>query len=567
MSYLKLYEIWKTDKFFDKETREELCGLDPQNDKAEIEDRFYKELEFGTAGLRGIMGAGTNRMNKYTVGKATTGFAAYLQNKYGKDECAFRGVVICYDTRNNSRLFAETTANVFSFLGFKVYLHSNARPIPELSYSIRKLKAVGGVMITASHNPKEYNGYKIYDETGCQLVPDEADKVTACVNNIKTYKQISFSGDSRLINEIDITKEFVDVVLKQSRLADKETKQNLKIVYTPLHGTGYVPITKTLKKDGFNNVSVVTKQTKPNGNFPTVALPNPEDKRALEMGIELAKEVGADIVLGTDPDADRIGAAVKTEDGYTLISGNQMGALLVDFLIGFGLENVQKPAIVKSIVTSAFGAEIAKKHNVSVFNTLTGFKFIGERMNQFEAAKFANDIKKDYDYIIGYEESYGYLVGTHARDKDSVVSAMLISEMAAKLKAEGKTLVTRLTELYSEFGYFLDTQDSFTLKGIDGLARISEMMKDLRNSGILFAGTDKIVDYSKPVKAEFGFDDLPTANVIIYELADGSWVAVRPSGTEPKIKIYYSIKGKNEAEATERQQAIRKVLLSKLNLD
>ncbi len=568
MNYLKLFETWKTDSFFDESIKNELLALNPKTDSAEIEDRFYRELEFGTAGLRGIMGAGTNRMNKYTVGKATAGFGAYLLKTYGKQECFSRGVVVCYDTRNNSREFAEITATVFSGLGIKVFIHANARPIPELSFSIRKLRAVGGVMITASHNPKEYNGYKIYDESGCQLVPEAADKVTAFVNAIKSYKSINFIGNKELVSEIDITEEFCNVVLKQSRVADKVSKQNLKVVYTPLHGTGFVPITTVLKKDGFKNVFVVKAQSKPDGDFSTVALPNPEDKRALEMGIILAKEKDADLVIGTDPDADRIGAAVKTKKGYELITGNQMGALLVDFLLNLDdVKKLAKPAIVKSIVTSAFGAEIAKKHGASVFNTLTGFKFIGERMNQFQAAKFAGDTKKDYDYVIGYEESYGYLVGTHARDKDSVVSAMLIAEMAAKYKSENKTLINRLNELYKEVGYFYDTQDSFTLKGKDGLAQIKEMMKSLRNSGALFAGTEKITDYNKPVKAEFGFDDLDPADVLMYELSDGSWVAVRPSGTEPKIKLYYSIKGKDEAEAVARQQAIRKVLISKLNLE
>lgn len=562
--FIELFETWKNDKFY-AEVAGELEALDEVADRKEIEDRFYKELEFGTAGLRGIMGAGTNRMNKFTVGKASAGFAAYLLEKYGKLDCKTRGVCISYDTRNNSREFSKIAADVLSSNGIKVYFHENPRPIPELSYSIRKFGAIGGVMVTASHNPKEYNGYKVYDETGCQLVTNEADKVTACVNKILSYKEINFNGNMSIIEKINITDEFVKVVVSESRLKDMTAKSNLNIVYTALHGTGLVPVTKALEADGFSQVALVESQSEPNGDFPTVVSPNPEDRHALELGIELAGHINADIVLGTDPDADRVGVAVKTTDGYVLTTGNQIGALLVDFI----LKNTslpQNPVIVKSVVTSNFGAEIAKKHGVKVLNTLTGFKFIGERMNQFEEAKQQGNTARAFDYVMGYEESYGYLIGTHARDKDAIVSAMLISEMAASLKAQGKTLIDRLNELYAEYGYFLDCQDSFTLKGKEGLEKIKGIMTMLKNGQVTLDGA-KVVDYSKGVPAESGFGILPATDMIIFNFKGGSWVAVRPSGTEPKIKIYYSIREKSEAHAKLRQSELHTTLVKKLGLN
>lgn len=567
MDYLKRFELWKTDKTFDDDIKGELNALSQENDQKEIEDRFYQDLEFGTAGLRGIMGAGTNRMNKYTVGKATHGLGKFLLSEFGKDICKTRGVAIAYDTRNNSRKFAEISANILSGMGILVYLHEHPSPIPVLSYSVRKLKTVAGIVITASHNPKEYNGYKVYDENGCQLCPDLAEKVIGYVNSIEDFSEINFSGNKSLIKNIDITDEFVDVVLGQSRVHDKVAKSNLKVVYTALHGTGLVPVTKALEKDGFN-VNVVESQTTPDGNFPTVVSPNPEDRRALELGISEAEKVGADLVLGTDPDCDRVGAAVKTSDGYVLTTGNQIGALLVDFIIAnTDLSDFKNPAIIKSLVTSELGAAIARKHGLKVFETLTGFKFIGERMTQFAEAKANGNKSQDYDYLFGYEESYGYLAGTHARDKDGVGSSMLISEMAAKYKAEGKTLIDRLNEIYAEYGYFLDTQESFTLKGKDGLEQIAGMMKKLKSmTSSPIEDTKKMTDYNTSAPAEEGFGMLPPANMIIYTLTDNSWVAVRPSGTEPKIKIYYSLKGKNKADAEARLVKIQTQIKSVLGL-
>ena len=566
MNYRERYKQWLTDEFFDEATRKELSAL--QNEK-EIEDRFYRDLEFGTGGLRGIMGAGTNRMNKYTIGKATAGLGQYLLDNYGQKLCRSRGVVIGYDTRNNSEYFSRTVADVLSGMGIRVYLHAHARPTPQLSFSVKFWNALAGVVVTASHNPKEYNGYKVYDEFGCQLVPWQAKQVISYIDAITDYHSINFTGDQSLISMADVTDNFVNAVLKQSRYGNTQAKADLKIVYTPLHGTGNVPVQKALRLDGFTQIDAVAEQVVPDGNFPTVVSPNPEDRRALEMGITQAKRTGADIVLGTDPDSDRVGIAVKDADGdYHLMTGNQVGALLVNFVLNhMNLSHYPHPAVVKTVVTSELGADIARKHNITVLSTLTGFKFIGEKITQFEQAKESGDKSRDYDFLFGYEESYGYLVGTHARDKDAVVSSLLICEMAAKAKAKGVTLLDEMQEIYREYGYYLDALDSFTLKGKDGLEKISSMMTILRSTGSPFDDTEQIIDYSSPVNAEPGFGTLPTSNVLKYILADGSWIAVRPSGTEPKIKIYYSIKGADRDVAEKKLRLIQNTIKSKLGLD
>ena len=568
MSYLEQYNFWKTDEFFDTSTRNELSALDPDKDGKEIEDRFYRNLEFGTGGLRGVMGAGTNRMNKYTVGKTTKGLGDYLLETYGAEACKKRGVVIGYDTRNNSEYFSRTVANVLSSMGICIYLHAHARPTPQLSFSVKFWNALAGVIITASHNPKEYNGYKIYDEFGCQLAPWQAKQVIEYVNSVSDYRTIDFTGDDSLINIADVTDNFVSAVMKQSRYDCKEAKANLKLVYTPLHGTGNVPVQKALKLDGFAQIGDVAEQVVPDGNFPTVVSPNPEDRRALELGIAQAKRTDADIVLGTDPDSDRVGIAVKVADGeYQLMNGNQVGALLVDFVLNnTDLSAFEHPAVVKTVVTSELGAEIARKKGLTVFSTLTGFKFIGEKITQFEQAKIKGNSEQDYDFVLGYEESYGYLVGTHARDKDAVVSTLLICEMAAKAKAEGITLLDKINRIYAEFGYYRDALDSFILKGKDGLEKISSMMSELRSNDSPFENTMQVIDYSKPVKAELGFGILPTSNVLKYVLEDGSWIAVRPSGTEPKIKIYYSIKGTDKAKAEKKLEKAQNTIQTKLGL-
>ena len=566
MDYFDKFLFWKSDEAFDTETRRELAALDPEKDRKEIEDRFYRELEFGTGGLRGVMGAGTNRMNKYTVGKATKGLGGYLIDSYGSEACKNRGVVIGYDTRNNSEYFSKIAADVLSGMGIRVYLHAAPCPTPQLSFSVKFCHAIAGIVITASHNPKEYNGYKVYDEEGCQVVPWQAEKIISYVNAVDDYRTIDFNGDSSFVSRINVTDEFVAAVMEQSRYGDKKAKADLSIVYTPLHGTGSVPVQKVFHQAGFTQVHVVAEQENPDGNFPTVVSPNPEDRRALEMGIAQAEETGADIVLGTDPDSDRVGIAVKKSDGsYQLMTGNQVGALLMHFLLNHtDLEKYQNPAVVKTAVTSELGADIARKYGISVFSTLTGFKYIGEKITQFEQAKLSGDKKRDYDFLFGYEESYGYLAGTHARDKDAVVSTLLICEMAAEAKAGKKTLADRMDEIYAEYGYYRDALDSFTLKGKDGMEKITSMMDALRKDRHLSPAVKQVVDYSTPVEAEAGFGFLPVSNVLKYILNDGSWIAVRPSGTEPKIKIYYSIKGTDRKAADDRLEEIRNAVQKKL---
>ncbi len=568
MNYIESFILWKTNKFFDQTTRDELNSLDPEKDSKEIEDRFYRDLEFGTGGLRGVMGAGTNRMNQYTVGKATKGLGNFLLDKYGLDACKERGVVIGYDTRNNSESFAKIAADVLSGMGISVYLHSSPRPTPQLSFSVKYFNTVAGIVITASHNPKEYNGYKVYDEYGCQIVPWQAKSVIAYVDAVTDYTTINFNGNDELITKCDVTDDFVKAVSVQSRIKDSAAKAGLKIVYAPLHGSGNVPVKQILKADGFENLRIVAEQDDFNGDFPTVVSPNPEDRRALKLGIELARKNDSDIVIGTDPDCDRVGVAVKISDGeYKLLTGNQIGALLMDFVLTHtDLSQYKKPAIVKTVVTSELGADIARKYGLSVFSTLTGFKFVGEKITQFEQAKKNSNTEQDYDFLFGYEESYGYLAGTHARDKDAVVSSMLICEMAAEAKAEGKTLLDKMNDIYKEFGCFHDALDFFTLKGKDGLEKIGAIMADLRSTESPFENTAEIIDYSKPVAAEAGFGELPTSNVLKYILTDGSWIAVRPSGTEPKIKIYYSIKGADGASADACFEKIQKTIVARFGL-
>ncbi len=566
MVYTDTYELWKNDEFFDETTRNELNAL---SDKKEIEDRFYKDLEFGTGGLRGVMGAGTNRMNRYTVGRATTGLGKYLKDKFGDGACCERGVAIAFDTRNSSEKFALWAGNVLTAMGIKAYLFTAPAPTPQLSFSVKKLGCLAGIVITASHNPKEYNGYKVYDEKGCQLVPYQAEEVIARVNAVEDYRSVNFKGDDSLLVRTSTTEDFVSAVLEQSMLKDEEAKNRLNIVYTPLHGSGNIPVREVLKRAGFGSVEVVKEQEKPDGNFSTVVSPNPEDRRALTLGIELAESIGSDIVLGTDPDCDRVGVAVKAEDGgYRLLTGNQIGALLADYVLSHkDISKINKPAIVKTVVTSELGAEIAKKHGLSVFSTLTGFKFIGEKISQFEEAAEKGDEERNYTFILGYEESYGYLAGTHARDKDAAVSCLLICEMAAEYKKNGVSLLQKIEEIYREFGCYKDALDSFTLKGKDGLEKIGSMMKQLRRDGSPFEGTVNTVDYLEDVPAEEGFGLLPKSNVLKYTVDDGSWIAVRPSGTEPKIKIYYSIKGDNMAQAEEKLKAAQNKIQSTLGLE
>lgn len=561
MNYLESFRFWRDNSFFDEEIRLELSRLDEVKDAQEIEDRFCKELEFGTAGLRAVMGAGTNRLNKYVIAKATAGYAIYLTKKYNAECLKNRGVVVCYDTRNNSRFFAEVASQVFSGYGIAVMLFENPRPIPVLSFSIKKFKAVGGVMITASHNTKEYNGYKVYDEIGCQLGIDESNEVTNCIRQINSFDEIDFLGKNELISQIDTTSEFVDKILTTSKFENKKAKKNFKIVYTSLYGTGLVPVTMALEKDGFSSVILVDEQSEPNGNFPTVISPNPGDIHALELGILKAGKCGADIVVGTDPDSDRVGVAVFHNGKFEHLTGNQIGVILADFILqSLDKEKIKKPAIIKSVVSSNFSLSLAKDYGASVFETLTGFKFIGRLVQEFETAKFEHKQKYDYDFLLGYEESYGFLTNTFVRDKDAVGSAMLICEYGAKLKANGKTLIDRLNELYLKYGYCLDEQEDINLCGGQRLQNFSDIMKSLRESNFSFNGKAKVVDFINGKKLDDSFSELPSSNVILYKFEDNSFVAVRPSGTEPKIKLYYSVFGKDFDDAKLKKQSYEKML-------
>lgn len=541
MNYKDRYHDWMS--WADDKTKDELRSL---TDEKDIEDRFYKDLEFGTAGLRGIMGAGSNRMNRYTVAKASKGLADYL--KATARESISQGVVIAYDSRNHSQEFAKVAANVLTSAGIPVKLFKELEPIPVLSFAVKHFHAAGGVVITASHNPPEYNGYKVYGPNGAQLVPKDADILTSYVESITDLAHIPDEGNKNLLTLLDqdVVDLFITAIFKESFY--KGNPPALSIVYTPIHGSGSKPVQKILKKAGFSTVYVVKEQEEPNGDFPTVSSPNPENEDALSMGIALAKEKKADIVIGTDPDSDRIGAAVKKGDDFVLISGNQMGALLTYFILTTRKDQLTPAStMVKTVVTGELGAEIGRHFGIQVVETLTGFKYIGEKISQWE---------KDphHDFVIGYEESYGYLVGTHAQDKDAVVSAMVIAEMAAYFKKRGKTLVDVLEDLYSTYGYYYDKTTSYTLKGLEGLTKIKHIMEELRQMDV----TKIIPAISKVIDFETGVGDLPKENVLKYELSSGGWMAIRPSGTEPKIKIYYSLKGKSEEEALEKFTSYKK---------
>lgn len=543
------YEYWLT---FDDNTKNELESI---TDKKEIEDRFYKDLKFGTGGLRGIMGAGANRMNKYTVGKATKGLCEYLKNEFAGE----KSVVIAYDSRNNSKAFAECAAEVLCYNGIKTFLFEEIMPTPVLSFSVKYLNCNAGIVITASHNPKEYNGYKVYDKYGCQLVPQYADKVISYINNVKDIKSVKHMNLNMALSNGYLTyigDEVLNSYISEvEKMAVYKEASDLKIVYTPLHGTGNIPVRKVLSDMSFD-VSVVKEQAVADGNFTTVRSPNPEEKDALNMALEQAKRANADLVIGTDPDCDRVGVGVLHNGEYTLLTGNQTGALLVDFYLKFKKQSLNpKTTLVKTIVTNDLGAEIARKNGLNVVETLTGFKYIGDQITKYEKTG-------ENEFLIGYEESYGYLVGTYARDKDAVIASMLICEMAAYYKKNKMTLVDALNVLYSEYGFYLDALDSFVLKGKDGASRIKNIMSYFRaNKATVFPNITDVKDYST------GIGDLPKSNVLKFFLKGGSWIAVRPSGTEPKLKMYYSVRGIDSSTCERSLQNIRTIINGIMGMD
>ncbi|EQG56282.1 phosphoglucomutase/phosphomannomutase, C-terminal domain protein [Clostridioides difficile DA00142] len=549
MDYKNNYEMWLNSPYFDEQTKNELLSI--KDDEKEIQDRFYKNLEFGTGGLRGIIGAGTNRINIYTVRRATLGVLNYIMKTQG-EEGKQKGIVIAHDSRYMSREFCIEVAKTLSAYGVKAYIFEELKPTPELSFAVRYLKCAMGIVITASHNPKEYNGYKVYDSDGGQICIDMANDIIAEVNKIDDYsiiKSIDFEEalSKNLITILDneVDDEFIKAVKKQvlrQNIID-ECGKKLKIIYTPIHGTGNKPVRKVLNECGFENVMVVKEQELPDSNFSTVNYPNPEEKSVFNIAIEMAKNNGTDLIIGTDPYCDRVGIVVKDSSGeYVVLNGNQVGSLLVRYILESLVEENKlpknNPTIIKTIVTSELGAKIAKAYNVDCLNTLTGFKFIGEKIKAFEESN-------DRSFIMGYEESYGYLIGTHARDKDGVVSSLMICEMAAYYSSKGMNLYEALIDTYNKFGYYKEDLKSVTLKGIDGIKKIKEMMlyfRSVKIDNVADVKVDKILDYKD------GVDDLPKSDVLKFLLEDGSWIAIRPSGTEPKIKFYFGANSDNQED-------------------
>ena len=571
MGYKEMYQSWLDNPYFDEDTKAELKSI--AGDDKEIEDRFYTELEFGTAGLRGVIGAGMNRMNIYTVRKATQGLANYIK-KVGKEA---QGVAIAFDSRRMSPEFADEAALCLAANGIKAYVFESLRPTPELSYAVRKLGCTAGINITASHNPPEYNGYKVYWEDGAQITPphdkgimDEVKAVTdfATVKTMEKeeakkaglYEVIGAAIDDAYIAELK------KLVVHQDAI--DQVKDTLKIVYTPLHGTGNIPVRRVLKELGFQNVYVVPEQEKPDGEFPTVSYPNPEAEEAFVLGLAMAKKLDADLVLATAPDADRLGVYVKdSKTGeYHSLTGNMSGCLIGDYVIGQRKEREGLPkdgAFIKSIVSTNMADAIAKYYGIQLVEVLTGFKFIGQKMLEFET-------KGTGTYLFGMEESYGCLTGTYARDKDAVVASMTLCEAAAYYKTQGKTLWDAMIDMYEKYGYYKDDVKAITLKGIEGLEKIQTILETLRADAPKEIGGYKVLkvrDYKKDTITDLAdgkvtSTGLPASNVLYYELEDDAWVCVRPSGTEPKVKFYYGIKGTSLEEADAKSESLGKEVLA-----
>ena len=574
MDYKKMYEEWLTNPCFDEETKKELASI--KEDENEIKERFYTDLEFGTAGLRGIIGAGINRMNIYVVRKATQGLANYII-KQGKNN---QGVAIAYDSRRMSPEFAKEAALCLAANGIKVYIFESLRPTPELSFAVRKLGCVAGINITASHNPPEYNGYKVYWEDGAQITPPHDKGIMGEVKAVTDYaacktmkEEDAVAAGLYQVIGAEIDDKYIEELKKQVIHWDsiKAVGKDLKIVYTPLHGTGNIPARRVLKELGFENVYVVKEQELPDGEFPTVDYPNPEDKKAFKLALELAQEVNADLVLATDPDADRLGVYVKdTNSGeYITLTGNMSGALLADYEIGqrqdlYGLP--EDGALIKTIVTTNLTDAIAKHYGVKLIEVLTGFKFIGQQILNFEQSGKGQ-------YLFGFEESYGCLIGTHARDKDAIVATMALCEAAAYYRTQGKTLWDAMIEMYEKYGYYIDDIQTITLKGIEGLKKIQEILGTLRENTPakigkyeVLSARDYQLDTIKDMKTgKVTPTGLPASNVLYYDLSDDAWLCVRPSGTEQKVKFYYGVKGENLEDAKALSAELGKEVLAMID--
>ncbi len=574
MDYLKEYQRWLESDEFDEETKEELLSI-KENEK-EIEDRFYKELEFGTAGLRGVIGAGTNRMNKYTVGKATQGLANYILEQGTEN----KGVAISYDSRKMSKEFSLQTALIFCANGIKTYLFKNLRPVPELSFSVRNLGCTAGVMITASHNPPKYNGYKVYWDDGAQINSPRDKDIIKKVREVKSFNEIKTISEEEAKEKglLNIIGEEMDDkylgVLKSLVLNPEIVKQEgkkLKVVYTPLHGTGNTVAEKLLKELGLENVYVVPEQKNPDGNFPTVDYPNPEDPKAFKLALELAKKVDADVVLATDPDADRLGVFAKdSKTGeYMNYTGNMSALLIAEYRISQMKEKGILPNngfFVTTVVSSDLAKAIAKEYNLKCYEVLTGFKNIGAVMRKA-------DENKDGKYVFGYEESYGCLIGDYARDKDGISAVMSLCEAACYYKSKGKTLWDAMQDIYKKYGYFKETQVSIIREGAEGAEEIKQMMTSTRNKDIKNIGKYKVITFKDIEKdlvknmetGEITKTGLPTSNVLYYELEDNNWCCIRPSGTEPKIKLYMGVKGESNQDAEEKLEYLKNAMLEVIN--
>ena len=575
MDYKEIYESWLNNPYIDEATKEELRSI--SGDEQEIKERFYMDLEFGTAGLRGIIGAGTNRMNPYVVRKATQGLANYIKG-VGKES---QGVAIAFDSRRMSPEFAQEAALCLAANGIKAYIFESLRPTPELSFAVRKLGCVAGINITASHNPPEYNGYKVYWEDGAQITPPHDSGIMAEVKAISEYSEATMktmdkdaavaAGLYQVIGQA-IDDAYMEELKSQVLHMDaiQETAKELKIVYTPLHGTGNIPARRVLKELGFENVYVVKEQELPDGNFPTVSYPNPEAAEAFELGLKLAQEVDADLVLATDPDADRLGVRVKDKNGeYHDLTGNMSGCLLANYEIEQrkALKGLPEDgALIKTIVTTNMADAIAKYYGVKVIEVLTGFKWIGQQILGFENSGKGT-------YLFGFEESYGCLIGTHARDKDAIVATMALCEAAAYYKTQGKTLWDAMIDLYEKYGYYKDAIKTVTLKGIEGLAKIQEVMNNLRENPPKKIGDYQVLsfrDYKKDTITDLATGEvkatgLPNSNVLYFDLNDDAWVCARPSGTEPKLKFYYGIKGTSLEDADQKSAALGDQVLAIIN--
>ena len=574
MEYLKKYEQWCNGEIFDNETKKEL--LEIKEDENEIKERFYKDLEFGTAGLRGIIGAGTNRMNKYTVTRATQGLANYILKQGGKD----KGVAIAFDSRRMSPEFSEEAALCLNANGIKTYRFDTLRPTPELSFAVRKLGCIAGIVITASHNPPEYNGYKVYWEDGAQIVSPKDKEIIAEVNNVNDYKEIKTISKEEAITKglyNIVGKEIDDAYINELKrlVLNKDiitkVQKDLKIVYTPLHGTGNLPVRRILKELGFENVYVVPEQELPDGDFPTISYPNPEDAKAFELALALGKKIDADVILATDPDADRLGVYAKdSKTGeYKSFTGNMSGLLIAEYELSQKREKELLPhnaVLIKTIVSSNMADAIAREYNIKLIEVLTGFKYIGEQIKLFEQ-------NHNYEYLFGFEESYGCLIGTHARDKDAIVAVMALCEAAAYYKSKGITLWDQMINIYEKYGYYKEGLVSITMKGIEGAEKIKAMLEDFRNNPLKEISGYKVEsmrDYS--TGKIFNYIDgkeyntnLPISNVIYYDLEDSAWCCVRPSGTEPKIKFYVGVKGISMKDAELKLQKLKEEINNLVN--